>query len=521
MRTVALVPLAALLACNYNGSGQATEDSPDTTGTSSATTQETDAGSSTAGPDPTTAEPDLTTEPVDPSTGTTASVDPTTGGPACGDGIADVGEKCDGADLFGWTCELLDLGVGTLACAADCTFDTSGCEGPIVCGDGVKGSSEDCDGEDLGDATCVSLGYVEGALACTPRCTLDESGCSDIPADWYDTKWKKRRLLTIPKDKVTGALIDFPAALASSDAGLVGALGAGAKGIVFATPGKQKLSHEVELASGGRLVVWIELLELSDAADTQVYLYYNNPEFPETDDGAGTWSNGFLGVWHLGEYAMDEKTNANHRDSTGNNHPGKQNGNTSMGEGQLGRCQTIDDDDYIEIEGPQDFALGDADATISAWFRTTHADGRGLFHKADFTDHAMNDLLFGLDSEKIRVDQGFDAGLLGAADIADDQWHHAVWTQQKDAEGDQERWVLYIDGELDAEALITGQPAVPEHLVRIGSGTPNSDQDHHLEGPIDEVQVSTVARSPEWIATAYSNQSDPTSFFVVGAEQSL
>ena len=57
----------------------------------------------------------------------------------------------------------------------DGTTDT----GP-ACGDGVLDEGEVCDGFALGDATCPGLGYTTGTLACAADCTLDESGCSSI-----------------------------------------------------------------------------------------------------------------------------------------------------------------------------------------------------------------------------------------------------------------------------------------------------------------------------------------------------
>lgn len=50
-----------------------------------------------------------------------------TGGSDCGDGAVDPGEDCDGASLAGATCATLGYDKGSLACAGDCHFDTSGC----------------------------------------------------------------------------------------------------------------------------------------------------------------------------------------------------------------------------------------------------------------------------------------------------------------------------------------------------------------------------------------------------------
>jgi hypothetical protein len=58
------------------------------------------------------------------------SAAPSVGGAACGNGVREGDEACDGADLGGQSCTTLTSGFvqgGTLVCAADCTFDTSDC----------------------------------------------------------------------------------------------------------------------------------------------------------------------------------------------------------------------------------------------------------------------------------------------------------------------------------------------------------------------------------------------------------
>ena len=45
----------------------------------------------------------------------------------CGNGTIDAGEACDQGNLNGATCVTQGFAGGTLACGADCTFDTSGC----------------------------------------------------------------------------------------------------------------------------------------------------------------------------------------------------------------------------------------------------------------------------------------------------------------------------------------------------------------------------------------------------------
>ncbi len=101
-----------------------------------------------------------------------------TGTAICGDGVKNGQEVCDGAELGAAVCTDVGFYGGTLACNAQCQFNTSGCVGR--CGDGiVQGSAdEQCDGTVLAGATCEQLGYYGGTLACTDTCQLDETGCA-------------------------------------------------------------------------------------------------------------------------------------------------------------------------------------------------------------------------------------------------------------------------------------------------------------------------------------------------------
>ena len=154
-----------LSACSPATQGLGVADDESGTATSEAGTEETagdEAGDAEAGSSGTT------------DTSDTTDAD-TTGG-TCGDGVIDPGEACDGADLGGSDCLEQGFAGGELACAGDCTLDTSGCVDQL-CGNGAIEGDEACDGAELGGATCTDLGLGAGSLTCTGECTLDTSGC--------------------------------------------------------------------------------------------------------------------------------------------------------------------------------------------------------------------------------------------------------------------------------------------------------------------------------------------------------
>ena len=78
----------------------------------------------------------------------------------CGDGRVSGSEECDDGNL-----------VDGDACLATCQLN--------VCGDGFTNpAAEACDILPLPSASCQSAGFASGTIACADDCTLDTSGCS-------------------------------------------------------------------------------------------------------------------------------------------------------------------------------------------------------------------------------------------------------------------------------------------------------------------------------------------------------
>lgn len=60
-------------------------------------------------------------------------------------------------------------------------FSGSAFTDDLYCGDGIKNLSEQCDGADFGGATCSSLGQGSGSLACNANCTYNTNNCQVSP----------------------------------------------------------------------------------------------------------------------------------------------------------------------------------------------------------------------------------------------------------------------------------------------------------------------------------------------------
>ena len=83
------------------------------------------------------------------------------GFPDCGNGVVDGDEKCDDGNLADGD-----------SCLSTCQLN--------VCGDFfINPSVEQCElGGLLGGATCTGLGFTSGTLACSAQCTFDTSRCT-------------------------------------------------------------------------------------------------------------------------------------------------------------------------------------------------------------------------------------------------------------------------------------------------------------------------------------------------------
>ncbi len=154
----------------------------DATSNGTTTTDDPTTGRPTTGLDETGADESGGSTSGNPTTGSDESSgggeESSGGGELCGNDLLDDGEDCDGLDLGGADCASAGFDVGDLACAADCTFDTSGCV-LVTCGDGAIDGKDVCDGADLGGQDCISQGFAGGGtLACQKDCAgFDTSGC--------------------------------------------------------------------------------------------------------------------------------------------------------------------------------------------------------------------------------------------------------------------------------------------------------------------------------------------------------
>src|SRR3990172_7868952 len=343
---------------------------------------------------------------------------------------------------------------------------------------------------------------------------------SDLPTsggDWYDPDWQYRKKITIDHTQVAADQTDFPILIGlASDSDLASKAqdspSAGYDILFTSSNGTTKISHEIEKFddSTGELVAWVEVPSLSSSTDTELYMYYGNASAGNQQDASGTWSNGYVEVWHLDETSGDVG------DSTSNGYSGTVSG--SVDQNVTGQVDGAD-----ELQGPSTttyLTLADGDLgnnapfSISAWFYVdTSTNWSGIVTKGRETGNDWVGLwangtqyLFGWDW------QNGKGGNLDGSTLSLDTWYYGTGT----FDGTDRR--LYLNDALDAGPSAGNYAGLTGSDSSVGNDRVDANA-NSFDGTIDEVRISSDVRSASWIQTEYNNQSSPSSFASLAAEE--
>ena len=286
--------------------------------------------------------------------------------------------------------------------------------------------------------------------------------------------------------------------------------------IIFSTDpnGLTRLDHEIETYNPvtGQIIAWVRVPILSHTTDTVVYVLYGNPNIATSQqNAAGVWDHNYLSVLHL-----DEISGTTVFDSTANQNNGTKVSATSptaTSSGEIAGAQSFDGlSDAIALPGSMTQGL----SVFSVGFWTKSTDMR-LGLEPAFVGQTAYTTEFGIMTSVGNLgmfsslgNDGAQSSLLTGHLISDNNWHHVA------AVNDGSIIRLYLDGGDTGQTLSSGT-ALDGWNWDIGAESSFGPADNH-QGSLDEFRFSNSARSADWIATEYNNQSSPSAFYTLYSE---
>jgi hypothetical protein len=275
------------------------------------------------------------------------------------------------------------------------------------------------------------------------------------------------------------------------------------------------LRHEVETwNTGGSSFVWVRVPELVGSTTT-VWALWGNPaqtNAPAFTTNGETWAESYVGVWHLGE------TSGEFRDSTAQN-PGTlvdTNASSTRATNSLigqGIRFVGAEDDFIEIANEANFKLA-SDLTLLVWAKglSGNAWAPWISKNGEATGYALRRRGAAAPAAPDWCTRGASNGEQNGPTIDATAWHFVAGTLSG---GSTKTKRLFIDGAVAAEATnVTGSILDNSEKLHIGGRT---NPAAYWGGVIDEVRVSSVARSTNWVWAEYLNSGSNSVFNLYGA----
>ena len=256
----------------------------------------------------------------------------------------------------------------------------------------------------------------------------------------------------------------------------------------FSSEAGAALAFEIEEwdVANGTASIWVRVPRITGNARQTIRVHWGKADAAGESDARAVFneSNGYLSVWHLGDVVRDEVGTLESKDV-----------GTTATAGMVGKArhfagkQGIFGGDKIA-----NYPAGGSAHTTEAWFRAEQVNGTFIGWGNEGGGRGSKVRMQFRSPAHVQVDSDF-SNVSGESRLPMNEWIHVVHTY-----GDGPR-KIYINGKLDGEATTKLDIKSPARLWLGGWY-------HHYDfvGDLDEVRVSKVARSADWVRLQFENQ---------------
>lgn len=294
--------------------------------------------------------------------------------------------------------------------------------------------------------------------------------------------------------------------------------------------GSTLLPKETELwNTGGNSYIWVKVDKIPKSDAGYIYAYYNCSGSKNLDSPTS--------VWPMSEYAMIqhlEEASGNRADSTSNNNAGTPasgvSKTTTPPGGKIDGADKFDGSTsgYTSVPDADSLDFGTSSFSYSFWFYSTAGGTQdildkklgtatGIYAGYKLTISSESTVGFsavlgdGVSGHNVRLDTGTDSRRGGNV------WAMCTVVVNRTSQ----TMTIYMDGSTKTSpswtASILSVGSVSNmRALRLG-GTTNGTSNRYFSGHLDEVRISKVARSPDWIKADYL--STKNSFLAFGSPE--
>jgi hypothetical protein len=340
---------------------------------------------------------------------------------------------------------------------------------------------------------------------------------------WADTRFHFRKSIVIHNLQVNDDdddgnvhLTSFPVLIDLYDTDLKNVAQANGDDIIFIDCLGSKLDHEIENfdrdynTTHSHLVTWVKM-NLSSTHETSLSMYYGNPDIGNQETPEAVWDENFSAVWHFSE------TSGIRYDSTRNHIDGSPQDfdNDEATIGQINGADKFDAiNDYIDTyKYPFELGLdGRRPKTISMWVNPKDFNEGGIFEFGQYASMKYLALRTSSSPNQWSTDWGGFSNDFPITSL--NQWVYFVITYEQPIFNVCAKSIT--GAKLDEIRLSKSINLNIGDKLTLKFGMAGGN---YFNGTIDEVRVSSIARSAAWIRTEFYNQYDPSSFYSIGAQE--
>ncbi|MBU0756843.1 MAG: DUF2341 domain-containing protein, partial [Nanoarchaeota archaeon] len=349
-------------------------------------------------------------------------------------------------------------------------------------------------------------------------CTGGECGnisATIDPINWWNTDYGYRKNINVTNVGST-YLTDFPAYLnLSSESGM----NINYSDLRFINGSCESdssllLEYEIDYNDTDHVEVWVRI----PTFNTGVYnmcVYYGNPSAEIGENSEGVWDGDYQVVLHLTEPGTIERLDSTQYGRSGTTTDYE---SDEKDIGIVGQGDHLDgSNDKIVLTGYTG-VLGNQQRTTSFWFKSDTGSGKYRYIMwGSNAAGAKYDITNEGGSEWLRVENSAGQEYGQTYDTVTQSWHHLVVVFPPDGLGVRDHR-LYIDGIEDTNTAGTNQSMNTASASDVWIGA-SSLQGDYTDGIVDEIRISNVSRSQDWINQSYQIVISQAAIVGVGPEE--